>query len=41
MPIAPFYMSGGSWHNIDISHLEDRLTVYVDGRLQYDLVLES
>ena len=41
MPIAPFYMSGGSWHNIDISHLEDKLTVYVDGRLQYDLVLES
>lgn len=40
-PIAPFFMDGGSWHVIDISLIEDRLVIYVDGRLQYDLILES
>lgn len=40
-PIAPFFMDGGSWHTVDISLVEDRLVIYVDGRLQYDLVLES
>lgn len=40
-PIAPFFMDGGSWHVVDISLVEDRLTIYVDGRLQYDLILES
>jgi len=34
-------MDGGSWHVIDISLTEDRLVIYVDGRLQYDLILES
>jgi len=40
-PIAPFFMDGGSRHIVDISLVEDRLTIYVDGRLQYDLILES
>lgn len=40
-PIAPFFMDGGSWHIVDISLVEDRLTIYVDGRLQYDLILEG
>lgn len=40
-PIAPFYMDGGSWHRIDVSCVENKLVVHVDGRLQYDLVLED
>lgn len=40
-PIAPFYLDGGSWHELDISLINDRLTIYLDGRLQYDLILES
>lgn len=40
-PIAPFYMDEGSEHKIDVSYIEDKLIVYVDGRLQYALVLED
>lgn len=41
LPMAPFYMDGGSRHSIDVSYVKDRLVVYVDGRLQYDLVIED
>jgi len=40
-PIAPFFMEGESIHYIDLSCVGDRLVIYLDGRLQYDILLEG
>lgn len=39
-PMAPFFMDGGSWHEIDVSFVNGNLVIYVDGRQQYNLILE-
>lgn len=40
-PMNPFKWERGKSHKIDVSVIEDRITIYVDGRLQYDFIEEE
>lgn len=40
-PIESYFLDSGSSHGVEIERIEDRLIIYTDGRIQYDLVIEG